>query len=158
MKTLIVYYSRTGHNQQMAFTLHEQMQGDLDQIVDRKNREGMFGCVMAAMFKAKTDITFSKDPAAYDQVVVVTPLWGGNLPPATRTYLAQNKGKLNEFAFLSVCGLGEENKNALKDVATTANQRPVATLLIKETEVDNVLSKQKYATFVDQLQHQMVTT
>jgi flavodoxin len=158
MNTLVVYYSRTGHNEQMAMNLHEQIESDIDQIVDRKNREGMFGCVMASMFKSKTDITFTKDPAAYDRVIVVSPLWGGNLPPATRTYLAQNKGKLNEFAFLSVCGLGEENKNALTDVTTTAKQRPVPSLLIKETEVDAELSKQKYAAFVDQLQYQMVTT
>jgi flavodoxin len=153
MKTLVVYYSRTGHNQEMALRLHEQMGGDLDQIVDLKNREGMFGCVMAAMFKAKTQIRFSKDPSVYDQVVVVSPLWGGLLPPATRTYLAQHQAKLNQLAFLSVCGKGEENANALTDITATAKQRPAVSLLLKEEEVDSESSKRRYAAFVEQLPH-----
>jgi flavodoxin len=153
MNTLVVYYSRTGHNEQMAFHLHEQMGGDLDQIVDTKNREGMFGCVMAAIFKAKTRIQFSKDPSEYDQVVVVSPLWGGNLPPATRTYLSEQRAKINHFAFLSVCGKGEENTNALTDITATAKQRPFVSLLIKEEEVDNPFTKDKFAAFVGQLPH-----
>jgi flavodoxin len=153
MKTLVVYYSRTGHNEQMAKQLHVQTPGDLDQIVDLKKREGMFGCVMAAILRAKTQIQFSKDPAAYDQVVVVTPLWGGHLPPATRTYLAQNQKTLDKFAFVSVCGRGEENKNALADVSATAKHRPIASLMIKESEVENEASRAKYAAFVKQLPH-----
>jgi flavodoxin len=151
MSTLVVYYSRTGHNKQMAKQLHDRVGGDVDQIVDMKKRDGMFGCVMAAIFKSKTQIEFSKDPTAYDQVVVVTPLWGGNLPPATRTYLAQNGVKLNHFSFLSVCGKGEENVNALADVAATAKQRPVASLLIKEADVESDAARQRVAEFVKRL-------
>ena len=151
MTTLIVYYSRTGHNEQMAKQLHDQVAGDMDQIVDLKNREGMFGCVLSAMIKSKTEIRFSKDPGAYDQVIVVSPLWGGNLPPATRTYLAQNHAKLERFSFLSVCGKGEENVNALQDITATAKQRPEANLLIKETEVESALTTQRVAHFVDRL-------
>ena len=153
MKTLVVYYSRTGHNETMAQQLHNQVAGDLDHIVDLKNREKMFGCVMAAMLRAKTKIEYGKDPAAYDQVVVVTPMWGGLLPPATRTYLAQNRGKFRQLSVLSVCGRGEENANALADIIATAKQAPLSSLLIKEAEVNDEVSKQKYAAFVAQLPH-----
>ena len=153
MKTLVVYYSRTGHNEQMAQQLQNQVAGDLDHIVDLKNREGMFGCVMAAMMRAKTKIEYGKDPSIYDQVVVVTPMWGGLLPPATRTYLTENRGKIRQFSVLSVCGRGEENTNALNDIAATAKLKPLSSLLIKEEEVGNETSKQKYNTFVEQLPH-----
>ncbi len=153
VNTLVVYYSRTGHNAQLAEQVRAELGGDLDQIVDTKNRDGMFGCVMAAILHAKTKIQFHKDPAAYDQVVVVSPLWGGVLPPATRTYLAQQGTKFNQFAFLSVCGRGEENRNALRDVSSTARQQPFASLLIKEEEVDQGVTKQKLGAFVTQLPH-----
>ena len=153
MNTLVVYYSRTGHNAEMAQHLHDEMAGDLDQIVDTKDRQGMFGCVMAAMLRAKTKIQYAKDPAAYDQVVVVSPLWGGMLPPATRTYLAQNHAKLTKYAFLSVCGKGEENTNALKDVTAMVRKRPMADLLVKESEVDSEDTKLMYDAFVAQLPH-----
>jgi flavodoxin len=156
MKTLIAYYSRTGHNEQLAKQLHEQMPSDLDPIVDTKNRESMFGCVIAAMFKQKTPIRFAKDPQAYDQVIVITPLWGGSLPPATRTYLTQNRAKLNQFAFLSICGKGEENKNALADIETTAQTKPFVSLLLKEAEVGNEISAQKLAAFTHKLPQQLL--
>lgn len=153
MNTLVVYYSRTGHNAQMAEQLHAQLPGDLDQIVDMKKRTGMFGCALAALLRAKTKIQFAKDPTEYDQVVVVSPLWAGLLPPATRTYLAQHGKGFSQFAFMSVCGLGEENQNALKDVAATANQQPIASLLVKEEEVESDLTQQKCGTFLAQLPH-----
>lgn len=151
MNTLVVYYSRTGHNEVMAKQLQAQVHGDLDQIVDLKRRESMFGSVASAIFRRKTRIEFAKDPAAYDRVIVVSPLWAGSLPPATRTYLAQHSGNMKHFAFLSVCGLGEENKKAVDDIASTAKQQPEATLLIKETDTESPLTHQKFAEFVEQL-------
>jgi hypothetical protein len=153
MKTLVVYYSRTGHNAEMAKHLHADISGDIDEIVDMKNREKMFGCVVAAMLRAKTQIQYTKDPAKYGQVVVVSPLWGGMLPPATRTYLAQNRAKLAHYAFLSVCGKGEENTRALQDVTAMASKRPLANFLVKETEVDSNEAKIMYDAFVAQLPH-----
>jgi flavodoxin len=157
MNTLIAYYSRTGHNEQMAKQLHEQMPSDLDQIVDMKNRDGMFGCVISAIFKFKTLIKFAKDPQSYDQVIMVTPLWGGSLPPATRTYLTQNRARINDFALLSVCGKGEENTKALADVTATAHKRPFASLLLKEADVENEISKQKFTAFVNQLPQRVMS-
>lgn len=155
MKTLIAFYSRTGHNEQLARQLHEQLPSDLDQIIDQENRQGMFGCVLAAIFKQKTQISFTKDPQTYDQVIVVTPLWGGNLPPATRTYLMQNRAKIHNYALLSICGKGEENSNALADVIATAQKHPVATLFIKEAEVDSTVSRQRVTAFVQDLPQQV---
>ena len=151
MSTLVVYYSRTGHNAELAKHLLEEIPADLDEIVDLKNREGMLGCVMAALLRAKTEIHFTKDPAAYDHVVLVSPLWGGMLPPATRTYLAQNQAKIHHYAFLSVCGKGEENTNALNDITAIVHRRPLADLLLKESEVDTEDAKLMYTAFVAQL-------
>lgn len=153
MNTLVVYYSRTGHNEELAQQLHKEMGGDLDQIVDTKDRTNMLGCVMAAIFKAKTRIQFTKDPSDYEQVVVVSPLWVGSLPPATRTYLAQNQAKINQFAFISVCGNGEENRNALADVSTAAKRSPVASLLLREQAFESGSTQASYAEFVKQLPH-----
>jgi flavodoxin len=153
MSTLVVYYSRTGHNEAVAKRLQEQAAGDIDQIIDSQKRDGMFGCVLAAMFKSKTKIRYQKHPEAYDQVIVVTPLWGGVLPPATRTYLAQNRERINRFAFVSVCGRGAENRNVMADVRSTAHKEPFTTLLIKETEVSNPQSEEKLQAFANALPH-----
>jgi flavodoxin len=151
MNTLIAYYSRTGHNEQLAQQLHEQMPSDLDQIMDMKKRDSMAGCGFAAFFKRKTKIEFAKDPSAYDRVVVVTPFWAGSLPPATRTYLQKTGANLKQFALLSVCGRGEENPNALADVEAVAGKKPFRSLLIKESELETEATRRQLETLVEQL-------
>jgi flavodoxin len=151
MKTLIAYYSRTGNNERLARQLHQQVPSDLDQIVDTKKRDSMPGSAFAAWLKLRTKIAFSKDPGAYDQVIIVTPFWAGNLPPATRTYLGQQRANLKKFAILSACGLGEENPHALADVTATAGKAPFAALLIKESTLGDDITKEKFEAFVGQL-------
>jgi putative cell wall-binding protein len=40
-KTLVVYYSRTGHNQLIAEKLAKKFNADLERLIDKKNRAGL---------------------------------------------------------------------------------------------------------------------
>ena len=155
MRALIAYYSRTGGNEKLAKQLQERLQSDIDQIVDTTKREGPWGFLksgLAAMLKRTTKIEFSKDPSDHDLVVIVTPVWVGSLPPATRTYIKEHKDKLKQFAILSLCGSGEDNPRALPDVEATAGKKPFASLLIKEAEVQDESTKQKIEGFIKAIQ------
>ena len=152
MRTLVVYYSRTGTNEKLAQQVREHVPGDLDQIADQKNRDSMAGSGFAAFLKLKTKITFAKDPVDYDRVVVVTPFWAGRLPPATRTYLKTHGPRLRQFALLSACGRGEENDKALIDVEATAGQAPFASLLVKVDELESDATQERIEAFIGGIQ------
>ena len=94
MKSLVVYYSRTGNAKFVAETLAAEIGSDVEEIVDRKNRSGPICWLTAgkdARKGSETEIAPTKQsPAEYDLIVVGTPNWASRITPAIRTYLKKN--------------------------------------------------------------------
>jgi flavodoxin len=94
MKSLVVYYSRTGKTRWAAETIAATLCADLEEVVDLKKRGGPIGWIGGgkdATRKSLTEIAPAKrNPADYDLVVIGTPIWAWSPTPAIRTYLAQN--------------------------------------------------------------------
>lgn len=138
MKTLIVYYSRTGTTKNVAQRLSQEIGAESEEIIDLKKRGGFFGWLGAggdAMRKKLAKIeALDKDPADYDLVVVGTPIWAGLMAPAARTYLAENRGKIKKIAFLATMG-GSNLIKAWADMQTVCGQAPVATLAVPAKQV-----------------------
>jgi len=140
MKTLIVYYSRTNSNKKAAETLQKKLKCDTEELVDLKDRAGGFG-----MFRSGMEILFKKpakikptekNPADYDLIVIVTPIWMGTLPPATQTYLQENRDRFKKIAVLSISGSGKGNKSFTSKFESAADKKPIAILLLSATEVE----------------------
>jgi len=132
MKTLVVYYSRTGHTRSVAQKIAEILHADLDEIIDKKNRSGMVGYLKAgkdAMTKANADIGYKLNPTDYDMVVIGTPIWGFTMTPALRTYLTAHSNSIKKVAFFATSGGSEFNKTAGE--MELLSKQPVATLLLK---------------------------
>ena len=94
MKSLVVYYSRSGNARWVAQTIAAELGSDVEEVVDLKNRGGILGFLSGgfdAMRGKETKIgETKKSPADYDLVVVGTPVWGSRPTPAIRTYLRRN--------------------------------------------------------------------
>ncbi len=94
MKTLVVYYSKTGNARFIAQTVAAELGADLEEVVDLKKRDGALSFMSSgkhAMSGKGTDIAETKKkPADYDLVIVGQPVWAGNPTPAIRTYLSKN--------------------------------------------------------------------
>jgi flavodoxin len=95
MKSLVVYYSRSGNTRFVAEKISQKMGGDIEEIIDKKRRKGPLGFVIGgfdATRGRKTDIAeMKKSPRDYDLIVVGTPMWNKRITPAVRTYLEDNK-------------------------------------------------------------------
>jgi flavodoxin len=94
MKSLVVFYSRTGNAKFVAETVAAELGSDLEEIIDMKNREGKLGYLSGGSDAARgkeTKIAETKrSPADYDLIVVGTPVWASRITPAIRTYLGKN--------------------------------------------------------------------
>jgi flavodoxin len=104
MKTLITFYSRTGNTKKMGELIAKNLQCDIDEIIDHTDRSGIKGWIMGghdAVKKLLTKISFIKNPADYDLVIIGTPIWAWNATPAVRTYLTDNKNKIKKVAFFT---------------------------------------------------------
>jgi len=94
LKSLVVYYSRTGNARFVAETIAAEIGADIEEVIDLKKRSGAFGFLsggFAARRGKETEIApTKKSPAGYDLVIVGTPVWAGRPTPAIRTYLKKN--------------------------------------------------------------------
>jgi flavodoxin len=114
MKTLIAYYSRTGNTARVAKDLAVQLGADLEEIIDQKNRSGLWGWLVAGRDGMKKRLTKISDsvhnPADYDLVILGSPVWGWDMVPAVRTYLDKGKGSFKEMALFVTSGNTEVAK------------------------------------------------
>ena len=96
MKTLVAYYSRTGHTKFIAEKIAQQLGADLCEIIDKKNREGKLGFLGGgndALREKLTDIEVSKPIEGYDFVIIGSPVWAGKIAPAIRKFMVTNDFK-----------------------------------------------------------------
>ncbi|HEX7482824.1 MAG TPA: flavodoxin [Candidatus Bathyarchaeia archaeon] len=94
MKSLVVYYTRTGNARFVAETIAAEIGADVEEVIDLKKRTGAFGYLSGgsdARRGKETEISpTKKSPAEYDLVIVGTPVWAGRPAPAILTYLKKH--------------------------------------------------------------------
>ncbi len=155
MKCLIVYYSRTGKNRKIAELIKEKIGGDVEEIIDLKNRRGFIGWIRSgkdAFLSRDTNIRPSNnDPANYDLIIIGTPVWAGNLTPAVRKYLKDYHDKIKSYSLFSVSGFGEKNTKIINKVKDILKKEPLSTLFISERELKKELYKDKLNMFIETL-------
>ncbi len=151
MKTLIVYYSRTGVTRTVAEALGERLAADVEEIRDAKKRTGALGSLGAgkdAMMRRLTEISeATHDPAGYDLVVIGTPVWAFTMAPAVRTYLAKHGHAVAKAASFCTMG-GSGDKRTFQHVSELLGKKPTATLALLEKEVRSGAFAEKLDGFV----------
>ena len=94
MKSLVVYYSRTGNARFVAETIAAEVGADIEEVIDLKKRSGPIGFLTGgsdARRGKETEISpTTKSPAEYDLIIVGTPVWASRPSPAIITYLKKN--------------------------------------------------------------------
>ncbi|MCX6732134.1 MAG: hypothetical protein NTV98_01185 [Candidatus Roizmanbacteria bacterium] len=154
MKTLVVYYSRTGNSKKVAEEIAFLLKGDCERIIDLKDRSGVVGWVMGGrdgMNKSLTKIEeITLNPAEYDFVILGSPIWV-SLPPAMRTFISEYKQGLKKVAFFCTMG-GSGSQNMFKEMETLSGMKPIVTIAITDKEIQTGEYKQKIEEFVKKVQ------
>ena len=95
-KTLIIYYSRSGHTREAAKKIQAQTGGDLLEIETAKPYPREYADVVQ---QAKQEIEADYKPelkskveniASYDVVFIGSPIWWGAIAPPVASFLAKN--------------------------------------------------------------------
>jgi flavodoxin len=109
MKSLVVYYSRTGKTRLVAERIAAELGSDIEEIIDLKSREGKLGWMSAtrdASSEKETQIAPTKKiPKDYDLLIIGTPVWAFNLTPAIRTYIKNNDLSRKKVALFFTFGI-----------------------------------------------------
>jgi len=140
MKTLVVFYSRTGNTKKLAEFIAKELKADVDEICDEKDRRRKIvgWCIAGkdAMKKNLTKIKYKKNPREYDLVVLGTPIWVGTMTPAIRTYLKENK--LKKVGFFCTCG--SDSGKCFSEMQNLS-KKPLAVFECKDKELEDSWGK-----------------
>ena len=140
MKTLVVYYSRTGHTEHLAQEIARRCHADLDRIrdPDGADRGGLWGYLRSA-WQAACGATpairpTTRDPGGYDLVVIGTPVWNWHLAAPVRSYARRHAGRFRRVAFFCTEG-GSGDQRAFAELERLCGQAPRSTLAVVERDL-----------------------
>jgi len=139
MKTLVIYYTRTGNTKFAAETIAAELGADIEEVIDLKNRKGRLAFLSAgrdALSGKETKIAKTKrTTTAYDFIIIAQPVWAGSPTPAIRTYLNKNDVSGKTVAlFFSDSKLGQAVE---KTKALMLNSTFVAELAMPAKALEN---------------------
>jgi flavodoxin len=153
MKTLVIYYTRTGNAKFIAETIAAELGADIEEVIDLKNRQGKLAFISAgrdAMSGKETEIAQTKrTPTDYDLIIIGQPVWAGNPTPAIRTYMNKNDLSGKKVAlFFSDISLGQAVE---KTKALTQNSTFVDELALPKALENKEETKKKIAEWCNTL-------
>lgn len=153
MKGIVVYYSKTGNNKKLGEIIKEKLNFTSEEIIDKKRREGVFGFIISgydALFKRLTQIEkLKQDIENFEHIIIGTPIWAGNITPAIRTFLVENKDKIKNYSVYSVSGFGEKNIKILDEFEKIIGFKPKVFMFVKDDDLRNNQFEDKINKFIE---------
>lgn len=148
MKSLVFFFSNTGHNEILAQELQKYVPAELEKIKDYEKRN-FFRDSFYALIQKKVRIEPPiNDINNFERIFFVTPIWAGNFPAPVSTLLKQFKDQFSgkELYLVSVSGYGEKNIKIVQKFKKLTGADPKDFLLIgddelKERKFENKLQK-----------------
>lgn len=138
-RILVAYYSRSGTTRRLAEQLAHALDADIEAIEDPTDRTGVLGYLRSAfqgLRRTRVDVRPALlEPHAYDLVLVGTPIWDDTVSVPVRSYLHLYQGQFPETAFFCTCGSSRGDR-AFAEMARIAGRTPLATLRVREREID----------------------
>ncbi len=147
MKKAVVYYSMAGNTDYVAKRIAEKTGADLIRIVPKKAYPSngfikfMWGGQCAVMGQEPKLEEYEFDADKYDEIILGTPVWASTFTPPIRTFIKENKEKLNgKKISLFICYSGggadkaEEKLKEFLGISGFANTLVLVDPLEKKTE------------------------
>ncbi|HZJ78355.1 MAG TPA: flavodoxin [Clostridia bacterium] len=97
MKSIVIFYSLEGNTKFMANCIAQKLNADLLELKPKndppaKGLTKYFLGSISALLRAKPKlVNESVDLNDYDNIIVGSPVWAGNLAPALNTFISQNE-------------------------------------------------------------------
>jgi len=160
MKILVVFYSRTGTTKIAAQQIARELNCDLEEIIDFKNRQGVSGYLLAgrdAMLKKLTNIKkIEKELPGYDLIIIGTPIWAFDMSVPIRTFIVSYRNHFKKLAFFCVMG-GSGDERVFLNMEKLAGFKPVAKLALKDFQVRQGEYDKPIKQFIKQIKNLIIS-
>ncbi|MEI6100295.1 MAG: hypothetical protein WCP73_00525 [Eubacteriales bacterium] len=128
MESRVLYFTRSGNSKRIAQKIAEKAGCGLSQITDDKNWSGLFGFLRGGSYAARQKttnpvITPEAHLSDFGRVVIVGPVWAGNVVPAIYSLLLNEKENLQKVCLVLNSG-GGETESAFKHLESKIGSIP----------------------------------
>ncbi|MEI8216873.1 MAG: hypothetical protein WCF96_07215 [Eubacteriales bacterium] len=117
MRTLVVYYSRTGKVKMAAISLAKELNSDILEIVDKDKRKGILGFIKSGRSATKKEQAniekITVDLKEYELIVLCSQVWAGNISAPARAFLNIYGKDINNIAYMLMHGAKNEYMEVL---------------------------------------------
>lgn len=121
MKTVVLFYSRTGKTKAEAERKAKDENADIFEVKEIKKRNPFTlftGCYRALTRKASEIKPITPDLQAYEKIILMGPIWAGHpAPPVNGMIKALPEGKRVEFVMTSSGGNSSKSAEGTKKLA-----------------------------------------
>lgn len=140
MRTLIVYYSRTGHARAVAEALGNALDAELAEVRCDRYRGGLWRYLRAGYDSVKGNLPPVEGPTTapdtYDQLVIGGPVWTAHPALPIRTFLSKPPTLPQRIALFLTCGGHSSPERAFAEMEALLPAPAVATLALRDDEID----------------------
>jgi hypothetical protein len=146
---LVVFHSRSGHCRMLAETLGRKRHWPLGEVTYGTGPSSYGRCARDALLRRAPGIRYEgPDPANFDVLVLVSPIWCWRLSPPMRGFLRSLHGERRNVAVLSCMG-GSGAANAAAEVQRLVDRPVVAQLALRQDEVEAGKQDDRLRAFAD---------
>lgn len=155
MKTLVVYYSRTGNTKIIGQEIAKALNAESLEVIDLKKRSGALGWIKCGRDGQKRNLTkiqpIQKNLEEYGRIIIGTPVWSWNMSAPIRTFLKEksiiNK-KVNFF-----CTEGSSSGKTFQELGSLVPDSVVGEKLeITSKDMKSGLYRDKIMEFAKKIQ------
>jgi flavodoxin len=155
MKSLVIYFSRTGNTKKVAEDIAHALHCDIEELKDQQKRKGIIGYLRSgkeAMKKEKINLNdLQTQPKNYDLVIIGTPIWAFTMSTPIRTFLEEYKTDLPKVAFFSASDSTPGNKT-FSYMQEVCGKQPQNTLSITKKDLTTNTYQEHIQQFINKLQ------
>jgi flavodoxin len=150
-KNVVIYYSHGGHTAIIAHKIAEILKCEEISIEVPKSRQGFFGFIRLikdGIKKRSPPILLpEKNWAAYQNVIIGTPTWGGTYAAPIHALLTQHSKDFVNYAVFST-SLGDGIQYVATHMTEVFNKPPIAMLNIQKSGLKKPGWEQKLDEFL----------
>jgi hypothetical protein len=127
MKPVVIYYSFTGNNRQLAMELQHRLSCDGVEVTETRKRT-RFTILLDLVFKRLPAVRWlSRNLRQYDEAVLVAPIWAGRIATPLAAFITQEKDMLPPYTFISLCsGVPGQSEKIAAQLQALAGRKPEA--------------------------------
>ena len=158
LKTLIVYYSRTGTTAKAAYALAGALKADVLEIVCPRYRLGWFRYLLAGYDSVrgrlpKIDVK-PVDLSQYDCIVLAAPIWTSYPALPLRAFIGQNQTFPQHVALVLAFGGHSEPQKAVEMVRDLLDAEINNVLTVHQDDIAHPDFVERVGRFADQVRSQ----